>query len=451
MYTPTPPLLTCVLGDLCYNRGHNPTEGKLTPGMESNPQRHCPRCGTPVAQRAESCLMCGAVLKEQKKRRRRLPHGDLLWPLLVLAALVVVWVWKPWQIERPQAMADATPSATPTASPLPTATYALAPTATPLYSPTPPPTATLPPNQTVHTVEAQETVSSIAKKYGTTSSAILQANGLKSNTIISVGQQLIIPLPAANTSTPTITPTPSPTPFEYTIKSGETLSAIAKRYNTTVETLMDVNDIEDATLVRAGTKIVIIQPPDFTATMAYETYEVEQGDTLYTLSSRFNVTIATIKEINNLSSDNLRVGQELRFPVGTATPVPTETPTPTLTPTPGPPYPSPALLAPADGSAFQGPETTILLSWASVGILGEDEWYVVRLRRSGFVAEQLPPVWTKATSWRLPAGLYVEGLDEPQRFSWQVVVMRQTGVEEDGTWTGETASPSGGTRTFTWQ
>jgi len=56
--------------------------------MESNPQRHCPRCGTPVAQRAESCLMCGAVLKEQKKQRLPLPQGDLLWPLLVVAALV---------------------------------------------------------------------------------------------------------------------------------------------------------------------------------------------------------------------------------------------------------------------------------------------------------------------------------------------------------------------------
>ena len=91
-------------------------------GMESNPQRHCPQCGSPVAQRAESCLMCGAVLKEQKKRRPRLLQGDLLWPLLVLAALVLAWVWKPWQIAQPQAMADATP------------------TATPQYSPTPPPT-----------------------------------------------------------------------------------------------------------------------------------------------------------------------------------------------------------------------------------------------------------------------------------------------------------------------
>lgn len=396
--------------------------------------------------------MCGASLKEEKKKRRfRLPQGEVLWPLLVFAALVLVWLWRPWEREQPQAMAEVTPTATPTATARPSATYAVAPTATPLYSPTPPPTATLPPNQTVHIVESGETVSSIAKQYGTTASAILQANGLKTNTIISVGQQLAIPLPAANTSTPTVTPTPSPTPFEYAIKSGETLSGIAKRYNTTVEALMEANDIVDATLVRAGTKIIIVQPPDFTATMAYETYEVEQGDTLYTISSKYGVTIATLREVNGLTGDRLSVGQKLRIPVGTATPVPTLSPTPTLTPTPGPPYPAPALLAPADEAEFEGPEVTILLTWASVGILDEEEWYVVRLRRSGAVAEQLPLVWTKATSWRLPAGLYVGGLDTAQRFTWQVMVMRQTGVAEDGTWTGEAASPSSGTRTFAWR
>ena len=419
--------------------------------MENTPQRHCPRCGYPVAQRADSCLMCGAVLKEKEKRRLRLPHGDVLWPLLVVIALVLLWLWKPWQSEQPQAMAGITATATATAAPPPSATYAVAPTATPLYSPTPPPTATQPPNQTTHTVESGETVSSIAKKYGTTSGAVLRANGLKTNTIISVGQELVIPLPPANTSTPTITPTPSPTPFEYTIKSGETLSALAKRFKTTVEALMEANGITDATLVRAGTKIIIVQPPDFAATMAYETYEVQQGDTLYSLSSKFDLTIATIKEVNNLSSDNLSVGQKLRFPVGTATPVPTLTPTATLTPTPGPPYPAPPLLAPAEGTEFEGPGAAILLNWASVGILDEDEWYAVRLRRSGVVAEQLPLVWTKATSWRLPAGLYVEGLAEPQRFFWQVMVMRQTGVDEDGIWQGEPASPSGQTRTFGWK
>lgn len=418
--------------------------------MEPSPQRHCPHCGTPVARRAESCLMCGAYLKEQKKRDLRLPQGDLLLPLLLAAAIAVLWLWKPWQTEEPLAMAP-TPTLAPTATVPPTATYIVVPTATPLNSPTVPPTNTLPPNQTRHIVKQGEAISNIAKRYGTTTEAILEANGLNSKSIINIGDELIIPLPIANTSTPTATLTPSPTPFEYTVRTADTLSAIAKKFGTTVETLMSVNGITDATTLRVGTKLIIAQPPDFEATMAYETYVVQQGDTLFTLSARYGVTVAEIKEANKLDSNDLRVDQELRIPVGTATPTPTFTPTPTLTPSPGPPYLAPELLTPVDGTRFDGSDTVILLSWASVGILQDDEWYVVRLRRTTAGAPQPPLVWTKATSWRVPEELYIEGLEEPQRFRWQAVVMRQTGFADDGTWVGGTQSPSGEVRTFFWR
>ena len=419
--------------------------------MESEPQRLCPHCGTPVARKAETCLMCGAVLRENRRRQIGLPSSDLMLPLLIVGALALLWIWKPWQSSPAQvaAVVSATPSRTATA--MPTATYEVAPSATPLYSPTPAPTATLPPDQVRHTVKSGETVSSIAKLYGTTSQAILDANNLKTNTIISVDQELIIPLPAANTSTPTPTLTPSPTPFVYVVKSGDTLSAIARTYDTTVEALMDANGITDATNIVAGTKLTIVQPPDYTLTMAYETYEVEQGDTLYTISGKYDLTIAEIKEINGLTRDTLSVGQQLRIPVGTATPIPTDTPTPTLTPTPGPARPAPALLGPPQNTAFEGADTVIILNWASVGILDPDEWYTIRVRRTGIIAQILPVVWTKATSWRLPSDLYIEGLTDPQRFTWQVYVMRQTGVDDDGNRIGEQISPTGVVRTFTWK
>jgi len=397
--------------------------------------------------------MCGATLKEPRRRQIHLPSADLLLPLLVVGALALLWLWKPWQSIGNEAEVVAetspTPSRTPTA--VSTPTYAVAPSATPLQSPTPPPTATLPPDTTRHTVKSGETVSTIAKLYGTTTKAILDANGLKSSTIISVDQELIIPLAMANTATPTPTLTPSPTPFVYTIRTGDTLSAIAKKYDTTVEALMEANNIADATNIHAGTQLTIVQPPDYSLTMAYETYEVQQGDTLYTISGKYGMTIAELKEINNLSNDNLSGGQQLRIPVGTATPTPTPTPTPSLTPTPGPARPAPALLAPPQDTAFEGADRSIILNWASVGILGDDEWYTVRVRRTGAVAQTLPVVWTKATSWRLPAELYIEGLAEPQHFYWQVSIMRQTGVDEEGDPTGELVSPQGKVRTFTWK
>ena len=397
--------------------------------------------------------MCGAALREPRRHQVRLPSADLLLPLLVVVALAFLWIWKPWQpaANEAEVVAESTPMPTSTATAMPTATYIVAPSATPLYSPTPPPTATLPPDTTRHTVKSGETVSTIAKLYGTTTKAILDANGLKSNSIISVDQELLIPLAMANTATPTPTLTPSPTPFVYTIKTGDTLSAIAKKYDTTVEALMEANNISDATNIHAGTKLTIVQPPDYSLTMAYETYEVQQGDTLYTISGEYGLTIAELKKINDLTKDALSVGQQLRIPVGTATPVPTPSPTPSLTPTPGPARPAPALLSPPQDTAFEGAGKVIMLSWASVGILAEDEWYTVRVRRTGAVAQILPVIWTKATSWQLPAELYIEGLAEPQHFHWQVSVMQQTGVGEDGDPTGELISPAGDVRTFTWK
>lgn len=397
--------------------------------------------------------MCGAELKEQKKEPTRLSvpggEGNLLLLVALVAAAVVIWLWKPW--ETGQSLVAAQPFSTPSVTPTPRPTYEVAPTATPLYSPTPPPTATLPPNQTRHIVKSGETVTSIAKLYGTTRAAVLKANGLKESSIIHVNDELIIPLPVANTPTPTLTPLPSPTPFEYTVRTADTLSEIARKFGTTVEALMEANGITDATSLRVGAKIIIVQPPDFSATMAYESHEVEAGETLISISRKYNITIAEIKEANGLKNDTLRVGQELRIPIGTATPTPTLTLEPTLTPTPGPPYPVPYLLSPAEGLTFEGPDSVILLTWASVGILKPDEWYVVRLRRSSVIAKQPALAWTKATSWRLTPDLHVPGLAEPQRFTWQVMVMRQTGVAEDGSWTGERLSPLGESRTFYWQ
>lgn len=139
------------------------------------------------------------------------------------------------------------------------------------------------------------------------------------------------------------------------------------------------------------------------------------------------------------------------MPVFTPTATPQPTPQPTPSPTPSAfAYPAPALLAPADGQVFQGADEVIVLSWVSVGILTEDEWYVVRLRYEAPGAVQPPDVWTKTTSWRAPADLYPPADVEPRLLHWNVIVMRQTGTGPDGTPQGVDVSPVSATRGFYW-
>lgn len=115
----------------------------------------------------------------------------------------------------PTATPTNTPTATATNTPLPTATptntataTSLPPTATPV-PPTSTPTATptLPPTPTpiIYVVQTGDTLGAIAAKYGVSTQAIMDANGLTDPRLIRAGSRLIIPAPGA--ATPTATPT----------------------------------------------------------------------------------------------------------------------------------------------------------------------------------------------------------------------------------------------------
>ena len=137
-------------------------------------------------------------------------------------------------------------------------------------------------------------------------------------------------------------------------------------------------------------------------------------------------------------------------PPSTPQPTPQSTPPPMPTPTLAYPYPAPALLAPADGQVFQGTDQAIVLTWASVGILAQDEWYVVRLRYEAEGMDQPPNAWTKTTSWRVPAEVYPSSDVASRLLRWDVTVKRQTHTGPDGAPEGVDMSPVSSTRSFYW-
>ncbi len=108
----------------------------------------------------------------------------------------------------------------------------------------------------------------------------------------------------------------------HRVRPGETLSTIARRYQTSVEALASVNNIHRTNFIVAGTMLKV---PQTGAAAAYHdrepkviTYEVRRGDSLWTLAKRYSTTTKKIQQINGLTTAHLNIGQTLKIPAGSS-------------------------------------------------------------------------------------------------------------------------------------
>jgi len=156
-----------------------------------------------------------------------------------------------------------------------------------------------------HKVVSGDTLYSIARRYNTTVAKIKELNNLTSNNL-SIGQNLKI-----TEDTTSEAPTDQVT---YTVKNGDNLYAIARRYNVTVDAIKNANNL-NSNLLSIGQKLII---PVTSTESSYNTYKVVSGDTLYGIANKFNVSVDNLKSANNLTNNNLSVGQTLIIPSTTS-------------------------------------------------------------------------------------------------------------------------------------
>ena len=110
----------------------------------------------------------------------------------------------------------------------------------------------------------------------------------------------------------------------YTVRSGDTLGAIARRYRTSVDALVRLNGLKSRTLIRPGQVLrvpsrggVETAAPAPAATAGEQvTYIVRGGDTLFQIAQTYKTTVEKIKAENGLASDILYVGQKLVITAG---------------------------------------------------------------------------------------------------------------------------------------
>lgn len=97
---------------------------------------------------------------------------------------------------------------------------------------------------------------------------------------------------------------------QYTVQAGDSLWLIAQRFGTTVDAIKSLNGLS-SNLINVGQ---VLKIPS-SQSMPYIEYTVRSGDTLWLLSRRYDTTVDAIKKLNGLASDMLSIGQVLRIPV----------------------------------------------------------------------------------------------------------------------------------------
>ncbi len=204
--------------------------------------------------------------------------------------------------DTPTPTNTATPTLTPTITPSPTATA----TPTPTFTITPTPT---PSGPFEYEIQEGDTLNDIAERFNADLVTLMLLNGLNNTSTIYVGQKILVPPPGMEPPTPTPLPTYMPRGFEidYFVLPGDSLQSIATKFNSTVDAIVEANELDGPTAVIFVGQILKVP-----------------------------VNLVTPVPTNTLSPDDLTATAQATLVPPTETPRPTDTPQPTATATPTP-------------------------------------------------------------------------------------------------------------------
>ena len=151
-------------------------------------------------------------------------------------------------------------------------------------------------------VKRGDTLYSIARDYNVSVSDLKAVNNLNTD-ILYIGQELLIPSEVIDDE---IIDDDIVDSNIYVVQRGDSLYSISRKFKTTVQELIDLNNLESNTL-SIGQELKVPSVDE-------EIYIVQKGDTLWSISKKYNVSVNSIKEKNNLTDNMLSINQQLIIP-----------------------------------------------------------------------------------------------------------------------------------------
>ena len=151
----------------------------------------------------------------------------------------------------------------------------------------------------IYIVKKGDTLWDIARKYGMTVNELKELNNLSSN-LLKIGQTLKIKQTDSKEESEQTKPLNT-----YTVQKGDNLYSISNKYNTSVDELKKINNLS-TNIIQIGQVLKIPSK--------YSEYTVKKGDTLWAIARDNNTSVSTLTKINNLKTTTLQIGQKLLIP-----------------------------------------------------------------------------------------------------------------------------------------
>lgn len=165
-----------------------------------------------------------------------------------------------------------------------------------------------PPGSFPYAIQPGDTFFSLARRFGTTVPALVSANPLADPNNLQIGQTICVPrqpvFPAC------------PEGNFYTIRPGDTFFALSRRFNVSLDDLVEANPGVDPDRLFVGQVVCIpLAVPPVRCPVGSFTYTIQPGDTLFALARRFNTTVVSIIGLNpGITPEALLIGQRICIP-----------------------------------------------------------------------------------------------------------------------------------------